>query len=344
MVAHASIARRVRTTRFGRRPGRDAGRARARPSAEHVERVAATAEPRAIRLRRRHADVARARSRPRARRRRALAHAGRRGHGRRRRERLRARPPARASRRARPRDGLLPLQQRRGRRRAPARARTGSSACSSSTGTCTTATARRTCSTTIRTCSTSRSHQYPFYPGTGAAREVGARRRRGPHAERAAPRRLRRRGVPAGVLEVVVPVARAVPARVRARLAPASTRTRATRSREMEVTRARLRRWLARLLRADRRTSAGGRIVAVLEGGYDLDALGDGGRRRCSTSSRGARLDEPVTPPAVRPPRTDRQDARGRASHYWRRSSRLASDVAASSRRRLPGGRGLVVG
>ena len=49
------------------------------------------------------------------------AGAARRGHGRPPAQRLCARPAARPSRRARPRHGLLPLQQRRHRRRPPAR-------------------------------------------------------------------------------------------------------------------------------------------------------------------------------------------------------------------------------
>ena len=44
----------------------------------------------------------------------------------------------------------------------------------SSTSTSITATARNGCSTTIRACSTSRHISFPFYPGTGAADEIGA--------------------------------------------------------------------------------------------------------------------------------------------------------------------------
>ena len=63
--------------------------------------------------------------------------------------RLRARASAGPSRRARPRDGILPVQQRRGRRGARA-SRAASRASPSSTSTCTTATARSGSSTTIR--------------------------------------------------------------------------------------------------------------------------------------------------------------------------------------------------
>ena len=87
----------------------------------------------------------------------------------------RARAAARAPRRARPGDGLLPVQQRRGRRRARA-SRAGCRASRSSTSTSTTATARRRSSTTIRACCTSRrtssrSIRAPARPtrsGTGA--------------------------------------------------------------------------------------------------------------------------------------------------------------------------------
>ena len=82
-----------------------------------------------------------------------------------------ARAAAGPSRRGRSRHGLLPLQQR-GRRRAAA-ARAGSSASRSWTTTCTTATARSGSSTRIRAVLFVSSHQYPFYPGTGAVRGRG---------------------------------------------------------------------------------------------------------------------------------------------------------------------------
>ena len=98
---------------------------------------------------------------------------------------VRAGPAAGPSRGARPRDGLLPVQQRRGRRRRT-RSRAGSRASPSSTSTCTTATARSGCSTTIRRVLYVSTHQFPFYPGTGAADEVGRGRGRGLHRQRAA--------------------------------------------------------------------------------------------------------------------------------------------------------------
>ena len=91
---------------------------------------------------------------------------------------VRAGAAAGASRRARPRDGLLPLQQRRGRRGARARPR-ARRASRSSTSTCITATARSGSSTTIRASSTSpatssRSTRAPAPPTkSGRARARG---------------------------------------------------------------------------------------------------------------------------------------------------------------------------
>ena len=61
--------------------------------------------------------------------------------------------PTWASRNPRPRHGLLPVQQRCGRRHGRADGTPGCHACRSSTGMCTTATARRTFSTTPPRCS-----------------------------------------------------------------------------------------------------------------------------------------------------------------------------------------------
>ena len=105
---------------------------------------------------------------------------------------LRAGASAGPSRRARPGDGLLPLQQHRRRRRRGARARRRR-AWRSSTTTSTTATARSGSSTTIRSVLFVSSHQFPFYPGTGAADEIGARRGAGLHGQSAAGGRRHRR-------------------------------------------------------------------------------------------------------------------------------------------------------
>ena len=73
-------------------------------------------------------------------------------------------------------------RSRRPRRCAPRRRR----ASRSSTSTCTTATGRSGCSTTIPRVLYVSTHQFPFYPGTGAADEIGTRRGRGLHRQRAA--------------------------------------------------------------------------------------------------------------------------------------------------------------
>ena len=77
-------------------------------------------------------------------------------------------------RRARARDGVLPLQQRRGRGACTRSTRTASSACWCSTGTSITATARTTSSTARDEVLYASIHQSPLYPGTGSLSESGA--------------------------------------------------------------------------------------------------------------------------------------------------------------------------
>ena len=99
--------------------------------------------------------------------------------------RIRAGAAAGPSRRARSRDGILPVQQHRRRRRMGAR-RAASSAWRSSTTTCITATARSGRFYDDPSVLFVSSHQFPFYPGTGAADEVGTRRGRRLHGQPAA--------------------------------------------------------------------------------------------------------------------------------------------------------------
>ena len=80
------------------------------------------------------------------------------------------RPPRRAG----PRDGLLPLQQRGGRRPRTRSRSSESSASWCSTGTSTTATGPRRSSTARRQVLYSSIHQSPLYPGTGAATDFGS--------------------------------------------------------------------------------------------------------------------------------------------------------------------------
>ena len=94
------------------------------------------------------------------------------------------RPPG-PSCRTRPRDGILSVQQRRGRSGTRGR-RAASRGSPSSTSTSTTATGRSGSSTTIRASFTYRLTSIPFYPGTGAANEVGTGDGRRLHVQRSA--------------------------------------------------------------------------------------------------------------------------------------------------------------
>ena len=204
-------------------------------------------------------------ARPGGRRRRA----GRRARARSPRAGVRARPSAGPPRRARPRDGLLPLQQRR-RRRGGRASRAASTASRSSTSTCITATARSGCSTTIRRCSTSRptssrSIREPARP-TRSARATG-------------------RGFTVNVpLEAGATDADYYLAYSRARRAGARPVRAGADARLRRLRRARTR--SAGLDADDRRTGIGaivaavasvaaphGALALVTEGGYDLDAL-----------------------------------------------------------------------
>ena len=98
---------------------------------------------------------------------------GRCGDGRLGAHRLRRRAPAGAPRRAGPPDGLLPVQQRRYRR---ARGRGRAGGCAGWRwwiSTSITATARRRSSGRMRICSTHPRTRVPCYPGTGSVRERG---------------------------------------------------------------------------------------------------------------------------------------------------------------------------
>ena len=117
-------------------------------------------------------------------------------------------------------------------------------------------------------------HQYPFYPGTGALDEVGARRRRRLHGQPAVPRRLRRRRVPRGLPHRRRADRAAVRAAVRAdlgRLRPAPARS----ARRHGGHRAGFAAHGALAAATSPTQVAGGRCVAVLEGGYDLRAMRD---------------------------------------------------------------------
>ena len=181
-------------------------------------------------------------------------------------QRLRAPAAARAPRRGGPRDGLLPLQQRRRRRAGASRP----------------AALRRILivdwdlhhgngtqnsfweDPNVLYFST---HQFPFYPGTGAIDETGGGAGRGATVNVPVARRDGRRGVPGGL--------RPRPAAGRARVRPGD-RARVGRLRRGRRRPARRDARHPRRIRADdgaARDLRGGRVVLALEGGYDLEAI-----------------------------------------------------------------------
>ena len=87
--------------------------------------------------------------------------------------------PARPPRRARARDGLLPVRQRRDRRAARARLARRRARAGARLGRAPRQRHQRRSSTSRREVLFASIHQYPFYPGTGALTDVGAGRRRG---------------------------------------------------------------------------------------------------------------------------------------------------------------------
>ena len=201
--------------------------------------------------------------------------------------------PARPPRRARARDGVLPVRQRRRRRPPRARLARRRAGASCSTGTCTTATAPTRSSTSRREVLFASIHQSPFYPGTGPLSDVGVGRRA--RATRSTCRcpPARARTMFCGLVEhVVLPAARAF----EPDLVLISAGFDAHRDDPLGELHARDR--LVRRAGAARRSRSACRSAAVLEGGYDLDALAasvaaDDGEprrgRRAAAPSRAAR-------------------------------------------------------
>ena len=144
--------------------------------------------------------------------------------------------------------------------------------CSSSTGTSTTATGRRRSSLGATTSSTCRSHQYPFYPGTGASEEIGVGAGKGATVNCPLPAGQDDADYGAVFHDLFLPVGRAFAPDLiivsagydahRARSAGRDARHRA-RVRGDDV---------ARSPSCAGRT-CGGKLVLLLEGGYDLGAL-----------------------------------------------------------------------
>ena len=131
-------------------------------------------------------------------------------------------------------------------------------------------------------------HRFPFYPGTGASDEQGAGTRTRDDGERAAAGGRGGRRVRGRVLGGPRDARRALQARVRPRLAPGSTPTRPTRSAACASRREGFA-WMTRALEDVASALAGGRIVSLLEGGYDPVPTGGppSSTCGCSTARRG---------------------------------------------------------
>ena len=201
------------------------------------------------------------------------------------------------------RDGLLPAQQRRGGRRGGARA-AAPRASRSSTGTSTTATARRTSSGTIRAVLYLSVHQYPYYPGTGAPTEIGGASAHGRDDQRRPAARLRRRRLRRGVRPRVRARARRSSSPTSSSSRRASTRSSTIRSPACASRTPGSPRWRGGCARSPS-ARRGGRIVAVLEGGYDLDGLAGG------MTGVLAALARPAQPPPGARPAARRTSSRG---------------------------------
>jgi acetoin utilization deacetylase AcuC-like enzyme len=155
-------------------------------------------------------------------------------------------------------------------------------------------------------------HQYPFYPGTGAAREVGAGEGEGFTLNLPFPAGYGDAEYVQSFLEIVEPVAR----RFQPQFVLVSAGFDAHRRDPlagMEVTEAGFAK-LARVLLRVARDVCGGRLVAVLEGGYDLEGLTRSVAAVVAEMS-GRALDEPISPPSGA---IDLALPRQIARHYWR--------------------------
>jgi acetoin utilization deacetylase AcuC-like enzyme len=157
------------------------------------------------------------------------------------------------------------------------------------------------------------SHQYPFYPGTGAAREVGAGEGEGFTLNLPFPAGYGDAQYVRAFMDVVEPVAR----RFEPQFILVSAGFDAHRRDPlagMDMTEAGFA-CLARLLLRLSHDVCGNRLVAVLEGGYDFEALARSVAAVLGEMS-GASLNEAVTPPPG-----EHADVRlplEMARHYWR--------------------------
>ncbi len=158
------------------------------------------------------------------------------------------------------------------------------------------------------------SHQYPFYPGTGAAAEIGAAEGRGFTLNLPFPGGYGDREYVEAYLEIVEPVARQFRPQFILVSAGFDAHQRDPLA-GMELTEEGFAK-LARLVALVAHETCSDRVVAVLEGGYDLVALA----RSVNTVLRelsGENLAIPVSPPAGGR-RPDIRQSLEIARHYWR--------------------------
>jgi len=158
------------------------------------------------------------------------------------------------------------------------------------------------------------SHQYPFYPGTGAVNEVGRGEGEGFTLNLPFPAGYGDAQYVEAYLEIVEPVLRQFAPQFILVSAGFDAHRRDPLA-SMEVTEQGFAK-LARLVLRTAREVCGDRVVAVLEGGYDLEGL----TRSVAAvleEMRGGGLEEPVSPPAggARP---DLTKPLAVARHYWK--------------------------
>ena len=156
-------------------------------------------------------------------------------------------------------------------------------------------------------------HQYPFYPGTGAAREVGAGEGEGFTLNLPFPAGYGDRQYVQAFLDVVEPIARQFAPEFILVSAGFDAHRRDPLA-GMEVTENGFAA-IARVLLRTAREVCQDRLVAVLEGGYDLEGL-TRSIAAVLSEMRGEQLGETVSPPVGDPP--DLRQPLEIARHYWR--------------------------
>jgi len=158
------------------------------------------------------------------------------------------------------------------------------------------------------------SHQYPFYPGTGSATEVGQGEGEGFTLNLPFPAGYGDPQYVEAYLEIVEPVLRKFAPQFILISAGFDAHRRDPLA-GMEVSEQGFAS-LARLVLRTARDLCDDRVVAVLEGGYDLEGLARS-VGAVLDEMRGDRLAEPVSPPAGEA-RPDLAKSLAIAKHYWR--------------------------